>query len=197
MASSARPAPDWHLSPCPQLQLLPLNGNPVKVPILIDRNPSKLLTWTSLVVWWLRFRAPNTRGLGSIPSQETTSHIPQLRVHVLSLVSSVWLFATPWTVALQPPLSMGFSRQEHWSGLPCPLPGDLPDPGIKPASYAWQVDSLNHRGCLLSAFNLRYSSSPMFQYWFSVCMIYSLLKVGYWSSLLLLYIVIYFSLHIC
>ena len=43
-------------------------------------------------------------------------------------------FATPWTVALQLPPSMGFSRQEYWSGLPCPPPGDLPDPGIEPAS---------------------------------------------------------------
>ena len=46
----------------------------------------------------------------------------------------VWLFATPWTVAHQVLLSMGFSRQEYWSGLPCPPPGDLPEPGIKPAS---------------------------------------------------------------
>ena len=42
--------------------------------------------------------------------------------------------ATPWTVARQAPLSVGFSRQEYWSGLPFPPPGDLPDPGIKPAS---------------------------------------------------------------
>ena len=41
-----------------------------------------------------------------------------------------------WTVAHQAPLSMGFSRQEYWSGLPCPPPGDLPDPGIKPMSLA-------------------------------------------------------------
>ena len=40
---------------------------------------------------------------------------------------------TPWTVARQAPLSMGFSRQEYWSGVPCPPPGDLPNPGIKPA----------------------------------------------------------------
>ena len=43
-------------------------------------------------------------------------------------------FAIPWTVAHQVPLSMGFSRQEYWSGSPFPSPGDLPDPGIKPAS---------------------------------------------------------------
>ena len=54
----------------------------------------------------------------------------------------VQFFATPWTVAFQAPLSMGFSRQEHWSGLPFPSPGDLPDPGIKPSSPALQVDSL-------------------------------------------------------
>ena len=44
------------------------------------------------------------------------------------------LFATPWTVAFQAPLSMEFSRQEYWSGLPFPTPKDLPDPGIKPTS---------------------------------------------------------------
>ena len=54
---------------------------------------------------------------------------------VLSHFSRVQLFATLWTVAHQDPLSMGFSRQEYWSGLPCPPPGDLPDPGIKPASF--------------------------------------------------------------
>ena len=48
--------------------------------------------------------------------------------------SCVWHLATPWTVAYQDPLSMGFSRQEYWSGLPFPSPGDLPNPGIKPAS---------------------------------------------------------------
>ena len=49
-------------------------------------------------------------------------------------LSRVWLCATPWTVAYQAPQSKGFSRQEHWSGLPFPSPGDLPDPGIEPMS---------------------------------------------------------------
>ena len=57
-------------------------------------------------------------------------------------LSRVQLFATPWTVALQAPLSMGFSRQEYWSGLPFPSPGDLPDPGIEPRSPALQADTL-------------------------------------------------------
>ena len=50
--------------------------------------------------------------------------------------------ATPWTVACQAPLSMRFSRQEYWSGLPFPSPGDLPDPGIEPGAPALQADSL-------------------------------------------------------
>ena len=51
-------------------------------------------------------------------------------------------FATLWTVAHQASLSMRFSRQEYWSGLPCPPSGDLPDPGIKPRSPALQANSL-------------------------------------------------------
>ena len=57
-------------------------------------------------------------------------------------LSRVRLFATPWTVAYETPLSMGFSRQECWSGLPFPSPGDLPDPGIKLGSPALQADAL-------------------------------------------------------
>ena len=66
-------------------------------------------------------------------------------VHVLSCFSHAQLFATLWTVACQTLLSMGFSSQEYWSGLPFPPAWDLPDPEIKPASPvapALQVDSL-------------------------------------------------------
>ena len=58
------------------------------------------------------------------------------------LLSRAQLFATPWTIARQAPLSVGSSREEYWSGLPFPSPRDLPDPGIKPRSPARQVDSL-------------------------------------------------------
>ena len=64
-----------------------------------------------------------------------------VKVKVKSL-SHVQLFATPWTVAYQAPPSMGFSRQECWSGLPFLSPGDLPDPGIKPRSPTLQADAL-------------------------------------------------------
>ena len=53
---------------------------------------------------------------------------------------------TPWSVARQAPLSMGFPRQEGWSGLPCPLPGDIPDPGTKSTSSALQKDSYLYNG---------------------------------------------------
>ena len=62
---------------------------------------------------------------------------------VLSSFSRVQLFVTLWTVARQAPLSVGFSRQESWSGLPCPPPGDLPDPGIEPGSPALGVWSFS------------------------------------------------------
>ena len=60
----------------------------------------------------------------------------------VKLLSPVQLFVTPWTVAYQAPLSMEFSRQGYWSGLPFPSPGDLPNPGIKPRSPALQADAL-------------------------------------------------------
>ena len=75
------------------------------------------------------------------------------RVCMLGYFSCVRVFATPWTVVSQARLPMGFSRQEYWSGLPCPPLGNLPDPGIKPitpASPAMQADSLplSHLGSL-------------------------------------------------
>ena len=65
---------------------------------------------------------------------------PLLLLLSCSVISS--FFVTPWTVARQAPLSMGFPRQEHWRGLPFPPPGDLPGPGNETASPALQADSL-------------------------------------------------------
>ena len=64
-----------------------------------------------------------------------------MKVKVKSL-SRVQLFATPWTVAYQAPPSMGSSRQEYWSGLLFPSPGDLPNPGIEPGSPTLEKDAL-------------------------------------------------------
>ena len=68
-------------------------------------------------------------------------YIRKYKVKVKSL-SCVRLFAAPWTVAHQAPLSMGFSRPEYWNGLPFPSPGDLPDPGIEPRSPTLQANTL-------------------------------------------------------
>ena len=65
----------------------------------------------------------------------------RMKVKKVKLLSRVRLFATPWTVAYQAPPSMGFSRQECWSGLPFPSLGDLPDRGIEPGSPALQADA--------------------------------------------------------
>ena len=63
------------------------------------------------------------------------NHLPKMLYECeLTCFSHVQLFMTPWTVACQAPLSMGFSKQEYWSGLPCPPPGALPNPGTKPKS---------------------------------------------------------------
>ena len=93
---------------------------------------------------------------GTFPTQESNQgllHCGQILYQLsyqgslclLSRFSHVQLFATLWAVACQAPLSTGFSRQEYCSGLPCPPPGDLPNPGIKPMSLKsphWQAGSL-------------------------------------------------------
>ena len=67
---------------------------------------------------------------------------PRLSAKTSQSLSRVRLFMTPWTVAYQASPSMGFSRQEYWSGLPFLSPGDLPDPGIEPRSPTLEADAL-------------------------------------------------------
>ena len=78
---------------------------------------------------------------------------------------------TPQTVALQVPLSMGFSRQEYWSGLPRPPPGDIPNPGIEPRSPALQVDSLPaldyHLSSRHKSFSFKSHTVSLFMYLFN------------------------------
>ena len=73
-------------------------------------------------------------------------------------------FVTPWTIAHQAPLSMGFPRQDYWSGLPFLSPGDLPDPGIEPMSSALQADfflPLSHLGSM-KALDINYNMKDNF-----------------------------------
>ena len=102
----------------------------------------KKCIYVSLCEAWLHFKSIDFSqiiSLFSIPI--LTSHMKSkngcvsLAECVLSCFSCVWLFVTLWTIAHQVPLSMGFSRQEYWSGLPFPSPGDLPNPWIEPMFF--------------------------------------------------------------
>ena len=86
--------------------------------------------------------------LRQVPIAEACLLLP---VHVISCFSHVWLFATLWTIARQAPLSLRFSREEYWSGLPCPPPGDLPTQGLNPYLYVsytgrWVLYNYHHQG---------------------------------------------------
>ena len=87
----------------------------------------------------------------SVLSQEEEVNVDRLKKKKILLQFLGWFglvakscptLTTPWTMACQAPLSMGFSREEYWSGLPFPLPGDLPNPGVEPGSPALQAGSL-------------------------------------------------------
>ena len=124
-------------------------------------------------------------------TERPLSHIDTAWVCVLGHVQ---LFATPWTVARQAPLSMEFSRQEYWSGLPFPIPGDLPNPGIKPTSLSSPVlagwlftncTTLEAPSCLLyspiqSLLYLLFSSVALFIYLFLIegWLLYSIMLVS-------------------
>ena len=121
------------------------NGNSLQYSCLknpMDRGAQIFLffekEYNRLSQWLSGKETPaNARDVGLIPDPRTK--IPHT-VCVSHLVASNSV--TPWTVALQAPLSTGFSGQEHWSGLPFPSPEYLPDPGIEPGSLALQANSL-------------------------------------------------------
>ena len=114
------------------------------------RDEKKAIEWTVRGGWGNNMSAHSLEMLfrsshSSQPADEShfskNLYVSKVKGKVKTL-SRVRLFATPWTVAHQTPPSMGFSRQEYWSGLPFPSPGDLPDPGIEPGSPAFQADAL-------------------------------------------------------
>ena len=102
-----------------------------------DSLGKEMATHSSVLGWEI----PWAEEPGRLQFMEQQGNDP-LKWSEVELLSRVRLFATPWTVAQQAPPSMEFSRQEYWSGLPFPSPGDLPDPGIKPWSPALQADAL-------------------------------------------------------
>ena len=118
---------------------------------LLGESPQKERTWAQLLKLML-LKSANTTGhdglslcssWGSIFREHPYQWSWSKRSGLVLLIydafshwfySKTWLFATLWTIACQAPLSIGFSRQEYWSGLPYPPPGDLPDPGVEPTS---------------------------------------------------------------
>ena len=94
----------------------------------------------NLLPKWERIKSQSLSFYGPFIS---TEHISPCMASEVNSLSRARLFATPWTVARQAPLSTGFSRQEYWSGLPFPSTGDLPNPGIEPMSPAWQARALS------------------------------------------------------
>ena len=118
---------------------------------------------------WREFAEASPAARGSVLSMSQVSlHLSvccyrymDVLLHFVCVLSPVWLFATPWTIACRAPLSVEFFRQDYWSGLPFPTPQDLPGPGIKTVSLvspAWQMDFsllLCHPGSSCCVFNMQ------------------------------------------
>ena len=103
-----------------------------------QRKPSRPMGCCSdlhLLLWPSGFRRTGNEILGVGWAEEHVSSAGHVCACGLSRFSCVWLFVVLWTAAHQAPLSMGFSRQKYWSGLPCCPPGDLPNPGTEPVFY--------------------------------------------------------------
>ena len=125
--------PSSHLILCYPLLLLPPNLASIRV---FSNESTLRMRWPKY--WSFSFSISPSKEIPGLISFRMTGWVV---VVVVKVTQSCPTLATPWTVARQIPLSMGFPRQEYWSGLPFPSPGDLPNPGIKPMSPALQADS--------------------------------------------------------
>ena len=112
------------------------HGSCVKYSVLVLHQLPSFLVLGAVSITHLHFWKLDPSGSGTNSSHRLWSLVP------VKLLSRVQLFVTPWTAAYQAPPSMEFSRQEYWSGLPFPSPGDLPDPGITPRSPTLQAGAL-------------------------------------------------------
>ena len=96
---------------------------------------SRILLFIHFIIFFLKFFYWSIVNLQCSASfKHTAKWFSYVHICVCWSLSHVWLFVAPWTVAHQAPLSTEFSRQEYWSGLPFPTPGDFPNPGIEPVS---------------------------------------------------------------
>jgi len=171
---TTRPLPGLRPEPLSPARLPPDSSHPIQLPYVTMAFQEFSQLNSSLIRFYLqnKTQTPQHRDLlqqnGSVRFY-TPVFLPQIsyltqlpistyythskRVCVCSF-SHVWFLVILWTVAHQAPLSMGFSRQQYWSGLPCPPPGDLPNPITEPASPTLQVDSsppLSHLGSTLDS----------------------------------------------
>ena len=128
---SVSPLNSFHLWPCLTVEALPLSTSPLHL------NFSSLLAFSDNTLFWfpcLSAFSSHANLFSVYPLNDDLLSGSFLSCCLLSCFSCVWLFVTPWTAAHQVPLSMRFSRQEYWSVLPYPPPGDLPNPGVEPLS---------------------------------------------------------------
>ena len=136
--------PELHQNPVPEantglIQKQSL-GSPIGIRCNSISNPNNS-TRVGLLVYRM---AAEVLGVTSSPLQWKRQLLGLAKKKVkVKLLSRVRLFGTPWTITYQAPLTMGFPRQECWSGLPFPSPGDLSDPGIEPGSPALQAEALH------------------------------------------------------
>ena len=110
---------------------LPLMKTCIESKQLVLGYPGFLQDWGLTYLYQVKL-GPRLWGLGMAPWLSTQCSALHIKIDlIVCMFSCVWSFVTPWTIAHQAPLSMGFSKQEYWSGLPFPSPGDLPNPGIE------------------------------------------------------------------
>ena len=134
----------------PELGRSPRGGHGNPLQYSSPENPMDRGTWQATVhrvaQSWIWLKRPSVSACSHTHTESNKKTIYRsMWKWKSSSLSRVQLFVTPWTVAHQAPVSLGFSRQEYWSGLPCPPLGDLPNPGIEPTfpvSPALQMDSL-------------------------------------------------------
>ena len=147
--SNSYPSSRW-CHPAISSSVVPFSSWPLSLPASGSFPMSQLFTWGGQSIGILA--SASVLPMNTSTCNSTILHTMLLQyVHAAQLLSRVRLFETPWAMALQAPLSMWFPRQEYWSRLPFPIPGDLPDPGTELRSPAWQANSLpqSHLGSLI------------------------------------------------
>ena len=125
----------------------------------MSRESAPTLVRKTTSIGWNKNRIRNIRMILPARPQLSTSHIAH-GLDAVCLRSRVRLFATPQTVARQAPLSMGFSRQDYWSGLPLPPLEDLPNPGIKSTALVDSLPVVRHLGSLIHSILAHLCNSP-------------------------------------